>query len=652
MTTADEVELLEGRRAIQAPLLRSVFSLLAVFGGALAVREVVRGGPRLPALVAFGLGIGAHGLSVWRPSFRRPLGLVCSVAMVALVTRAALDLGGAAGSALSMAFIPGFMTCLVFGPVWGWGLTGLMLAAFAGLYATTPLPTKNDFLRFTDEVAMTVFTTGLAHALWHSLAAYEQAVAERRELLEKLGQRREAMTTAIYERLDPLVSGLASLLDAYAPKTDAEGPLQRKLDEVIEALRNAKSLAKREALEVAVPDAPDGAIRRAAMRLWLRLAVVLMTFFLWRNLFAGTSYIPSLFTLVFCFAFDVWLGRPQSSRYLEATALAIGCAATGPMIAHLVAYGPNPDAPPLVVTPATVVFTALLGQRAAPWLVLILNLTLLVWVSSGSSLTLAQFRLLGDIALSFVAVMLAVRCVLWCRERFIRILLRQGEALAEALQQHRRLSGTLFHDVSNHLQALVFEVDTGDIAVDSRTARSIGARIQRLFARSKEFLLSSPPSSRAAARELRASDALASLSEVFAPRLQAKELELKSGAGMDLSVHAEPDLLIESVLGNLMSNAIKFSPRGAVIEFEAKRAGSDVALVVSDRGPGIPGEVLRRLGSDGAVPSKAGTSGEQGQGYGLQLAQEHARRMGGRLELRERAGGGTEAEVWLPGGRA
>src|SRR5690348_3524920 len=117
MTTADEAELLEGRRAIQVPLLRSVFWLLTLFGGALAVREVVRGGPKLAALVAFGLGVGAHGLSAWRPSWRRPLGLICSFVMVALVTRAALDLGGAAGSALSMAFIPGFMTCLVFGPV-------------------------------------------------------------------------------------------------------------------------------------------------------------------------------------------------------------------------------------------------------------------------------------------------------------------------------------------------------------------------------------------------------------------------------------------------------------------------------------------------------------------------------------------------------
>jgi signal transduction histidine kinase len=649
MTTAEEVELFEVRRAIEVPLLRSVFWVLTLFGGALAVREFVRGGPTLAALIAFGLGLAAHGLAAWRPSWQRPLGLACTVVMVALITQAALDLGGAVGSALSMAFIPGFMACLVFGPGWGWALTGLMLAAFAGLYATTALPSKNDFLRFTDEIAMTVFTTGLAHALWHSFAAYERAVAVRRDLLEKLGQRREAMTTAIYQRLDPLVSSVAGLLDAYSPGTGAEKTLQSKLDELVDALRNAKSLAKREALEAAVPDAPDGAIRRAAMRLWLRLAVVLMTFFLWRNVFAGTSYIPTLFALVFCFVFDIWLGRPASSRYLEATAFGIGCAATGPMIGHLVAYGPNPDAPPLVVTPATVVFTALLGQRAAPLLVLILNLALLVWVSYGSSLSLTQFRLLGDIALSFVAVMLAIRCVLWCRERFIRILLQQGEALAGALQQHRRLSGTLFHDVSNHLQALVFELETGDIARDSRTARSVGARIQRLFVRSKEFLLTAPPGNRAEVLPLRASDALASLGEVFAPRLQAKELTLKSGAGMELSVRAEPDLLIESVLGNLMSNAIKFSPRGAVIEFDAKRLGSDVALIVSDRGPGIPREVLRRLGGDGAVPSKAGTSGEQGQGYGLQLVREHARRMGGHLELRERAGGGTEAEVWLPG---
>jgi len=650
MTIPSEDELLEVRRGMQAALLSIIFWILTVFGGALLVREVVKGGPILSASVACGLGVAGHALAAWRPAWRRSVGLACCFAMVVLILRAALDMGGAVGSALSLAFVPCFLACVVFGPAWGWGLTGLMLTGFVLLYATTPLPSKNDVLRFTDELAMIVFTTGLAHALWRSLAEYECAVARRRELLAAMADQREALATAIYERLEPAVASVVALLDETERWAGATGPLTRKLDELVEGLRAAKALAKREDVEAAVPDAAETAIRRAAMRRWLRLGAVLMAFFVVRNFLVGTSAVPSLFSLAFCFAFDAWLGKAASGRHLEATAFAIGCAATGPMIAHLVSYGPNPDAPPLVVTPATVVFTALLGQRAAPWLVLALNFGILVWVGSDATLTLRQFRLLGDIALSFLVVILTLGCVLQCRGRYIGVLVRQGRELADALQQQRRLSGTLFHDVSNHLQALLFQVDTGDIELDGTTARSLGHRIERLIALSRGFLLSSRTSRHGGVTELGVADVLTSLREVFAPRLQAKALRLSPGAGMDLSLRAEPDLLIDSVLGNLLSNAIKFSAPGSVIDFEARRVGTQVALLVSDRGPGIPRDVLARLGTDAALPSTLGTSGEPGQGYGLQLAQEHVRRMEGHLVFRERSGGGTEAEVWLPSG--
>ena len=62
----------------------------------------------------------------------------------------------------------------------------------------------------------------------------------------------------------------------------------------------------------------------------------------------------------------------------------------------------------------------------------------------------------------------------------------------------------------------------------------------------------------------------------------------------------------------------------------------------------LPDQVVRRLGDDGALPSRAGTAGEEGQGYGLQHAREHLERAGGRLELSALAGGGTDAVVWLP----
>ena len=42
------------------------------------------------------------------------------------------------------------------------------------------------------------------------------------------------------------------------------------------------------------------------------------------------------------------------------------------------------------------------------------------------------------------------------------------------------------------------------------------------------------------------------------------------------------------------------------------------------------------------------TLSEPGQGFGLQLVREHVQRMGGRLELNDRPGGGTDSGVCLP----
>jgi C4-dicarboxylate-specific signal transduction histidine kinase len=75
--------------------------------------------------------------------------------------------------------------------------------------------------------------------------------------------------------------------------------------------------------------------------------------------------------------------------------------------------------------------------------------------------------------------------------------------------------------------------------------------------------------------------------------------------------------------------------------------GEEVRLVLRDHGPGLPPAVLRGLEEDEALPSSPGTAGEKGQGFGLQLVREHVGRMGGRLELRNVADGGTEASVWL-----
>ena len=99
----------------------------------------------------------------------------------------------------------------------------------------------------------------------------------------------------------------------------------------------------------------------------------------------------------------------------------------------------------------------------------------------------------------------------------------------------------------------------------------------------------------------------------------------------------------DRILDALVENALNYSPDGAVVEIATLPRG----LAVSDRGAGVAAgeqeQVFERF-HRGA----AGRRGVPGTGLGLPIARELARRWGGDVTLRPRAGGGSVAEVTLP----
>jgi signal transduction histidine kinase len=636
----------DARSEMQWNLLGSFTSLTLVVGVGLLLRDLLAGAPALDATLTALLGSGGWLLARRRSLALRALGFAFFCALVLLVVKSALDMGGAVGPALSFSFIPGFVAVLVLGPGWGWLIGALMLLGMAFLAHSSPLLLAYDRLRFVDELAMALFMPALSHSLIHAFGVCEKELAKRSGELERLREQRQAMTAAIYGHLEPLAAELvATVPERGAPKAQRD-EFVRVMRRLIERLGEAKVLARPDDPPPPRAEDPEQATRRRAMRVWLRIGAALMVFFSVRNWLLHVAFVPSIFSFVFCLGFDAWLARPRSSRSLEWTALAIGLFATGPLAAYVRAYGPTPDAPALVVMPSTVLFTALLSRGPATWLVAAVNVGILAWVGLGQPLSLAHSRLLTDLLFSLLVVGLAVYYVLGLRRRYAQALLEQSLALGEALRQRRKLAGTLFHDVNNHLQVLSLYCEVDDDASEElSSARSLSQRVQRLILLSKEFLLHD-----AAAPELHAvslRDTFGLLLEAFAPRLEAKQMQLAAGSGLELLVQAQPELLAESVLGNLVSNAVKFAPPGSAIELFAERSGPEVRIVLRDSGPGLPRELLQRLEHDDVLPSRLGTAGERGQGYGLQLVREHLQRMGGRLELRSRSEGGTDAVVRL-----
>ncbi len=104
-------------------------------------------------------------------------------------------------------------------------------------------------------------------------------------------------------------------------------------------------------------------------------------------------------------------------------------------------------------------------------------------------------------------------------------------------------------------------------------------------------------------------------------------------------------LAIKRLLDNLLTNAFRYAPEGD-IDVRTRPIRGAVILSVSDRGPGVPEAQMAELLQPFMRGDKARTT--KGSGLGLAIVQRIATMHGGRLELRNRDGGGLVIRVFLP----
>jgi signal transduction histidine kinase len=107
---------------------------------------------------------------------------------------------------------------------------------------------------------------------------------------------------------------------------------------------------------------------------------------------------------------------------------------------------------------------------------------------------------------------------------------------------------------------------------------------------------------------------------------------------------------LRQILGNLVSNATKFTRKGTIV-LEARRIGADLAISVCDSGIGITEPDLASIFTPfwRGTPEACGVT--RGMGLGLAIAQELAHRLEGRIEVESFPGGGSTFRVLLPAER-
>jgi signal transduction histidine kinase/CheY-like chemotaxis protein len=207
------------------------------------------------------------------------------------------------------------------------------------------------------------------------------------------------------------------------------------------------------------------------------------------------------------------------------------------------------------------------------------------------------------------------------------------------------------HELRNPLHACLWDIDT--LRAQPDIARPELERLRQNALMTLDLARSLQEFAEVETRQLTAQPEPLSLPQLFAdleavttPLLKARPLELHTHVERGAETLVADPFRLRQVLGNLLSNAAKFTARGR-IDLEACRTDTAVVISVRDTGCGIDAAELPQVftpfyrgSTRPAVPTRS-------MGLGLAIAQEIAALLGGRIEVESTAGVGSTFRLLL-----
>jgi len=234
------------------------------------------------------------------------------------------------------------------------------------------------------------------------------------------------------------------------------------------------------------------------------------------------------------------------------------------------------------------------------------------------------------------------------RER-LRTQAAQAEALAEGIRVRTALLAAVSHDLRTPLASIKASVSSlrqTDVQWTAADEAALLATIEQNADRLDALIGNLLDMSRLHAGSLQPFLRSTTIDEVAPVALRGLDasmtLRMAVPDGLPL-VRADPGLL-ERVLANLFSNALRHSPPSRPPVLRAFRLGDTVVLEVVDHGPGVPDELKPRI----FEPFQRLDDRHKGVGLGLAVAKGFAEAMGGSIAAVDTPGGGLTVRVTLP----
>jgi two-component system sensor histidine kinase CpxA len=249
------------------------------------------------------------------------------------------------------------------------------------------------------------------------------------------------------------------------------------------------------------------------------------------------------------------------------------------------------------------------------------------------------------------------------RQDDLGLLAADLDAMAQRLRQLLEAKQQLLRDVSHELRSplarlqlalsLARREDSGVERHLARIAREAD-RLEQLIARTLKLVRLERPAHALEHVKVDVGDLLRNIASDVAIEADAQGCLVNVEASGRLLVPGDPELL-RSACENVIRNAVRYSPAGAVVAIQARRgarggaSGESVKITVRDRGPGVPENELGSIFEPFyRVDEARERRGAGGEGLGLAIAARAMALHGGSITARNAPGGGLMVLMELP----
>jgi signal transduction histidine kinase len=235
---------------------------------------------------------------------------------------------------------------------------------------------------------------------------------------------------------------------------------------------------------------------------------------------------------------------------------------------------------------------------------------------------------------------------------------RAEEALQKANESKDKFFSIISHDLKNaftillgYTETLLAFLDTysqDELREDLETIQSTTQQLYGLlenlltWSRLQRGIMSYAP------KEITLQEIATTNLNLFLPKAELKQISLTHTIQDETRVYADVNM-VDAVIRNLVSNALKFTHPGGKVEISAQQQDDKyIAVSVSDTGQGIHEEELPKLFRVDMKSSQEGTAGEQGTGLGLPLCKDLVEKSGGSIWATSELEKGTIFTFTLP----